>query len=114
MKSKNLKVTYASRYSPKQSSLVPMIRMEGKWLEALGFSIGTRIKVEYREGSICLRPLTEEEISALEYQELQNEISHKQKQIHSLESSLSSFHPVFSKVAEPTSAYHSNPSKKIR
>ena len=61
MKTKNLKVAYTSRYTQKNPCTVPQIKMEGKWLEELGFSAGSTIVVEYEEGSIRIRPMTEEE-----------------------------------------------------
>lgn len=42
--------------------------MEGRWLEKLGFPIGTHLVVEYEEGSIRIRPFTEEETAAIEEQ----------------------------------------------
>ena len=114
MKSKNIKVTYASRYTSSYSSTVPMIRMEGKWLEELGFSIGSIIKVEYQKGAICSRPLTKEETSILEYQELKNNLSQKQTELLALEESLPSSHPKLSKAAEPSPTYNTNPSMKTK
>ena len=62
MKTKNIKVQYSSRY---QSGFAPKIQMEGRWLEKLGFPIGTHLVVEYEEGSIRIRPFTEEETAAI-------------------------------------------------
>ena len=83
MKTKNIKVLYSSRYSQSGGILrtgsgpcctVPKIQMEGKWLEALGFSIGTPLIVEYEEGSIRIRTLTAEELAAKEQREAQAEL----------------------------------------
>lgn len=48
MKTKKIKVAYTNRFT-KTSTTVPKIQMEGNWLEELGFSIGTRLVVEYGE-----------------------------------------------------------------
>ena len=71
MKTKNIKVVYTYRHCQSGGILhsgtgpctaVPKIQMEGHWLEALGFSIGAPLIVEYEEGSIHIRTLTAEEI----------------------------------------------------
>lgn len=72
MQTKNLKVAYTSRYNKSSYTSVPKIQMEGKWLEDLGFAIGTLLKVEFEEGSIHIRPLTEEEASERKQQELKS------------------------------------------
>lgn len=36
---KTSKVQYSSRYTGRNYSEVPKIQMEGKWLEAIGFSV---------------------------------------------------------------------------
>ncbi|MCC8102451.1 MAG: type I toxin-antitoxin system SymE family toxin [Clostridiales bacterium] len=56
MKTKNIKVQYSNKYQA-NGGLLPKIQMEGKWLEALGFSVGTHLVVEYEEGSIRIRTL---------------------------------------------------------
>ena len=84
MKTKNIKVLYSSRYSQSRGilhtgsgpcSTVPKIQMEGRWLEALGFTIGAPLLVEYEEGSIRIRTLTAEELEAKEQQEAQAELA---------------------------------------
>ena len=52
MKQKNIKVAYTSRIVSGSYTQVPKIQMEGKWLEELGFSIGSTMVVEYGEGSL--------------------------------------------------------------
>ena len=37
---KTIKVQYSTRYNGRRYSEVPKIQMEGKWLEAIGFSVG--------------------------------------------------------------------------
>ena len=59
MNKKHIKVAYTSRLSGGSYTQVPKIQMEGRWLEELGFSIGSTIVVEYGEGSLCIRPMTE-------------------------------------------------------
>lgn len=61
MKQKNIKVAYTSRSTGNSYTQVPKIQMEGKWLEELGFSIGSTIVVEYDNNSIRIRPMTAEE-----------------------------------------------------
>ena len=41
MKQKNIKVAYTNRSNGNSYTQVPKIQMEGKWLEELGFSIGS-------------------------------------------------------------------------
>ena len=63
MKHKNIKVAYTSRSSGGSYAQVPKIQMEGRWLEELGFSIGSTIVVEYDDSSIRIRQMTEEELA---------------------------------------------------
>ena len=56
MKQKNIKVAYTSRIVSGSYTQVPKIQMEGKWLEELGFSIGSTMVVEYGEGSLHIPP----------------------------------------------------------
>lgn len=52
---KTIKVQYSTRYNDKRYSEVPKIQMEGKWLEAIGFSVGDKIRVDYDDGKIIIR-----------------------------------------------------------
>jgi len=52
---KTIKVQYSTRYTGRRYSEVPKIQMEGKWLEAIGFSVGDKIYVEYDDGKIIIR-----------------------------------------------------------
>ena len=63
MNKKHIKVAYTSRLSGGSYTQVPKIQMEGRWLEELGFSSGSTIVVEYGEGSLCIRPMTETELA---------------------------------------------------
>ena len=57
---KTTKVQYSTRYTGKRYSEVPKTQMEGKWLEAIGFSVGAKIYVDYNDGKIIIR--TDKEI----------------------------------------------------
>ena len=103
MKSKNLKVAYTSRYNQKHPCTVPQIKMEGKWLEELGFFAGSTIKVEYEEGSIRIRPLSEEEQLAQKQQNISLALKGKEKELLSLQSD----YEKLSKVAETSYIYGS-------
>ena len=52
---KTIKVQYSTRYTARRYSEVPKIQMEGKWLEAIGFSVGDKIHVDYDDGMIIIR-----------------------------------------------------------
>lgn len=52
---KTIKVQYFTRYTGRRYSEVPKIQMEGKWLEAIGFSVGDKILVDYDDGKIIIR-----------------------------------------------------------
>ena len=53
---KTIKVQYSTRYTDRRYIEVPKIQMEGKWLEAIGFSVGDRITVVYQNGEIIIQP----------------------------------------------------------
>lgn len=110
MKSKNIKVAYTSRYNQKTPCTVPQLKMEGKWLEDIGFSIGSTVIVEYEENAIRIRPLTAQELAVKEQQELQFQLKQKEKELHSL---LTSYEHV-SKVAESSNVYHASPAKQSK
>lgn len=88
MKSKTIKVIYSSRQSRNTYNLLPKIQVEGNWLEALGFHIGEPVKVEYEEGSIHIRILTEEELNAKKQQELEAELNHKILELKTIKSNI--------------------------
>lgn len=88
MKSKTIKVIYSSRQSRNSYNLLPKIQIEGNWLEALGFHIGDPVKVEYEEGSIHIRTLTEEELNAKKQQELQAELKNKTIELKNIKSNI--------------------------
>ena len=86
MKTKSIKVTYSTHNS--KSAVMPKIQMEGKWLEDLGFSVGTRVIVEYEKSSIRIRPLTEEEIADMQEKKLTAELKRKQREVKALQHSI--------------------------
>ena len=50
--------TVSSGYYPTGKRSVALLRLRGKWLEAMGFSTGTRLSVEVRDdGALILQPL---------------------------------------------------------
>lgn len=101
MKSKNIKVAYTTRFQKKGLLTVPKIQIEGKWLEELGFSVGSTIKVEYEDGSIRIRPLTEDELISHNQQLLQTEIKRKAVELNLLGKE----YDHLCKVAEPSNIY---------
>lgn len=105
MKTKNIKVQYSSRC---QSGFSPKIQMEGRWLEKLGFPIGTRLVVEYEEGSIRIRPFTAEENAARDAQELQTELAKKQREYEAAKHHLEEQYGSLTMVAEANSNYDTN------
>ena len=107
MKQKNIKVAYTSRCTGGSYTQVPKIQMEGRWLEALGFSIGSTIVVEYDESSIRIRPMTEEELADRRREELEKELAAKSASIRRLQKSLDEDLQVFSLVAESSHGYRS-------
>lgn len=53
---RELKVYDQSGYNYKS---VPQIRLQGKWLEELGFAIGTSLCVKCRDGQLVITPRDE-------------------------------------------------------
>lgn len=114
MKTKNIKVLYSSRYSQSRGilhtgsgpcSTVPKIQMEGRWLEALGFTIGAPLLVEYEEGSIRIRTLTAEELAAKEQREAQAELSRRIAELEKIKRRAGKEAASLSMVAEPSGRY---------
>ena len=85
MNQKKIKVQYRSRATAHGYTDTPMIQMAGNWLEALGFSIGDTIMLEYDESGIRIRPLTAEEQAKAEKTELALSIRRKQKELKSMQ-----------------------------
>ena len=107
MKHKNIKVAYTSRSSGGSYTQVPKIQMEGRWLEELGFSIGSTIVVEYDEGSIRIRQMTEEELADCRREQLKKELAAKSASIRRLQKSLDGDLQALSLVAESSHGYRS-------
>ena len=110
MKQKNIKVAYTSRCTGGSYTQVPKIQMEGRWLEELGFSIGSTIVVEYDDSSIRIRQMTEEELADRRREELEKELAAKSASIRKLKKSLNGDLQALSLVAEGSHGYRS-PSK---
>ena len=51
---KELKIGFLFRRNKYSEAIVPEIRLNGKWLEKLGFGMGQKVKVEYKNGQIVL------------------------------------------------------------
>ena len=85
MKQKKIKVQYKSRATARGYASTPMIQLAGSWLEALGFSIGDTIMLEYDESGIQIRPLTAEEQAKAEKAKLELSIRQKQKELKSMQ-----------------------------
>ena len=111
MKQKNIKVAYTSRCTGGSYTQVPKIQMEGRWLEELGFSVGSTIVVEYDESSIRIRPMTAEELADRQKAELEKELAAKSAAIRRLQRDLHEGSRRLSRVAEPAPGY-SVPSEK--
>ena len=114
MKTKNIQVVYTYRHHQSGGVLhsgtgpctaVPKIQMEGHWLEALGFSIGAPLIVEYEEGSIRIRTLTAEELAAKEQQEAQAELEKRIAQLEQMKHGIEAEAASLSMVAEPSTKY---------
>ena len=111
MKQKNIKVAYTSRCTGGSYTQVPKIQMEGRWLEELGFSIGSTIVVEYDEGSLRIRPMTAEEQEGQQRAELEKELASKSAASRRLQKDLNEDSKRLPHVAESNPG-HSYPHKK--
>lgn len=54
----NLRVLSISSMSSKNCKSIPSIRLQGKWLESLGFLAGEKVIVEQNEGEVIIRCIT--------------------------------------------------------
>ena len=75
------------------------------WLEALGFSIGAPLIVEYEEGSIHIRTLTAEELAAKEQREIQAELEKRIADLEQMKRRIDAEAASLSMVAEPSRTY---------
>lgn len=105
MKQKRIKVQYRSRATAHGYTDTPMIQMTGNWLEALGFSIGDTIMMEYDKDGIRIRPLTESEKAAAARDELELSIRRKQKEMKALQKQIDTGSHKLAMVAEPGHSY---------
>lgn len=112
-KTKKMKVAYSNRCDGSSCSVRPKIQMEGKWLEELGFSIGTYLVVEYEEGSIRIRPFTEDEELLRQQKELLAATAREQKKHRMMLRALSPKMEELSKVADVSSNYGTHPAPII-
>lgn len=108
MQVKDLKVAYTNRQTKSSYTPVPKIQMEGKWLEKLGFAIGTLLKVEFEEGSIRIRPLTEEEAKERREKELEAEFARKSAELKRMQFDLNTAYAELPLIAESHSPYSSS------
>ena len=111
MKQKNIKVAYTSRCTGGSYTQVPKIQMEGRWLEELGFSIGSTVVVEYDESSIRIRRMTEEKLADRRRETLEKELAAKSAAIRKLPKSLDGDLQALSLVAESAHGYRSSSKK---
>lgn len=58
--SRTLKVCYKYRSRECDIIRVPVIRLEGKWLDALGFSEGKKVQIDIAAGKLTIHLLPEE------------------------------------------------------
>ena len=105
MKTKNIKVTYSTRYGNRSTNTVPKIQMEGYWLEDLGFAIGSTVAVEYGDGSITIRPLTMEELDERRRKELSADIRRRERELKALKQRSIYPQEELGRVAEPSGRY---------
>ncbi|QNH15039.1 type I toxin-antitoxin system SymE family toxin [Xanthomonas sp. SS] len=47
-------------YYPASNQVVPSLRLRGRWLEQLGFAIGSTLRIEVRDGALVVRIAGEE------------------------------------------------------
>jgi len=47
-------------YYPASNQVVPSLRLRGRWLEQLGFAIGSTLRIEVRDGALVVRMAGEE------------------------------------------------------
>ena len=111
MKQKNIKVAYKSRSTGGSYTQVPKIQLEGRWLEELGFAIGSTIVVEYGDGVLHIRPMTAEELADRRRAGLEKELAAKSTAIRRLQKDFHEDSKRLSHVAESNPEY-SSPSKK--
>ncbi|MFY0601951.1 MAG: SymE family type I addiction module toxin [Cyclobacteriaceae bacterium] len=58
---KKIKIQPKHRRRTYDEIWIPEIKMEGKWLEKLGFKKGEHVKVEWKRNKLILTPIENEE-----------------------------------------------------
>ena len=61
---KKIKIKPKFRERAYDSIVVPQIKMEGKWLERLGFKLGGHIRVEWELNKLIITPIEQEDSNA--------------------------------------------------
>jgi len=105
MKTKTIKVAYSNRYTEKSCLTVPKLQVEGKWLSELGFSVGSTVMVEYGEGSVTIRLLTEKEQAERDRNAAHEELKRRRAEIRRLQRKLENEQEALPCVAESASRY---------
>jgi len=57
---KKIKIQPKYRERTYDQIIVPEIKMEGKWLEKLGFKLGRHIQVEWKQKKLIITPIENE------------------------------------------------------
>ncbi|HGY1465310.1 endoribonuclease SymE [Klebsiella aerogenes] len=76
---RELTVSYASRYPDYQR--IPAVTMKGQWLEAAGFTTGSKVEVRVMEGCIVLTAKSQEPELEAALRQASKLSARKQKQI---------------------------------
>lgn len=58
---KKIKIQPKYRERTYDRIIVPEIKMEGKWLEKLGFKLGGHFQVEWEQNKLIITPIEDEE-----------------------------------------------------
>ncbi|TMU54970.1 SymE family type I addiction module toxin [Flagellimonas algicola] len=61
---KKIKIQPKHRKRTYDEIIIPEIRMEGKWLEALGFRLGEYVQVEWVQDKLVITPIKDEKKSS--------------------------------------------------
>lgn len=77
--------TYKIGETYQNNKYVPSIRLGGKWLEELNFSVGEQVIVYHSEDMIVIAKPTDVEQKMLEDRKKEKELKRLQKQIKSLQ-----------------------------
>ncbi|WP_420401533.1 SymE family type I addiction module toxin [Flagellimonas sp.] len=61
---KKIKIQPKHRKRTYDQIIIPEIRIEGKWLEALGFRLGEYVQVEWVQDKLVITPIKDEKKSS--------------------------------------------------